>query len=181
VNGALRYAETGTTPPLAPQQTSRSAFFGAWQRLRKWPWWRPLAVAGAIIGGLVALFALLRALGPQWGALAIVCAGIAAVFGGLGTRQPGTLSAYSIFNPGFQRLAGQLSAEDIDREVRGGMAGMQQPRPRPAPHEQDRQRGANAFGGGGAGELPDDGDELLEEEEEERELQAALERSLRER
>lgn len=41
------------------------------------------------------------------------------IFCNLGTRKEGEASAYSIFNE-FQRLPGQLTADDLDRQVRTG-------------------------------------------------------------
>lgn len=38
----------------------------------------------------------------------------------LGTKAEGELSAYSIFNPGLQRLPGQITAEDLDGQLRRG-------------------------------------------------------------
>lgn len=39
---------------------------------------------------------------------------------GFSQRAEGSLSAYSIFNPNLQRLPGQLTAEDMDGQVRRG-------------------------------------------------------------
>ena len=38
----------------------------------------------------------------------------------LGTRQEGQWSAYSLFNPGMRRLPGQMTAEDLDAQIRRG-------------------------------------------------------------
>ncbi|KAI7845633.1 hypothetical protein COHA_000919 [Chlorella ohadii] len=38
----------------------------------------------------------------------------------LGQRREGQWSAYSLFNPGMRRLPGQMTAEDLDRQVRRG-------------------------------------------------------------
>jgi hypothetical protein len=39
---------------------------------------------------------------------------------GFTQRKEGSLSAYSLFNPNLQRLPGQLTAEHLDGQVRGG-------------------------------------------------------------
>jgi len=46
---------------------------------------------------------------------------LAAVIVNLGVRQPGSLSAYSLFNPGVQSLPGTTSAEEFDAQVRNGL------------------------------------------------------------
>lgn len=40
------------------------------------------------------------------------------IFSNLGTRKAGELSAYSVFNKGFGRLLGTLTAEQFDNEIR---------------------------------------------------------------
>lgn len=47
--------------------------------------------------------------------------GRAQIFTNLGDRRQGSQSAYSIFNAGFQALPGQLSSDQLEREIRGGM------------------------------------------------------------
>jgi len=42
---------------------------------------------------------------------------IGVVFCNLGTREKGTLSAYSVFNPNFERLDGTFSSDDFERNV----------------------------------------------------------------
>merc|ERR1712080_6677 len=42
---------------------------------------------------------------------------IGAIFCNLGTREKGTLSAYSVFNPNFERLDGTFSSDDFERNV----------------------------------------------------------------
>lgn len=183
VNGEIRYAEAGITVPRADIRASGSGHTligrpsSLWQRALAWPWWRTIFITAVVIVSLIALFALLTALGPQWGPLLLICAGIAAVFCGLGTRQAGTLSAYSLFNAGYERLPGQLSADDIDREVRGG-GGVPLQRPPAAPLGQGQRLGGRAQAAlpmeGNDGQADDDSDE-------ERQLQAALQRSLLEK
>lgn len=42
---------------------------------------------------------------------------IGLVFCNLGTREKGTLSAYSVFNPNFERLDGTFTSDDFERTV----------------------------------------------------------------
>jgi hypothetical protein len=39
----------------------------------------------------------------------------------LGTRGPGQLSAYSLFNPGVQALPGATSTDELDTQIRAGL------------------------------------------------------------
>ena len=125
-----------------------------------------------------------------------------------GARAPGSLSAFSVFNPNFARLPGTLTADDFDAEIRGG-AGAQRfgGRERGADADAARDEDARAppldaaarrlhaermrraalrraggedgdDGGGGGG---GGGDDDEEDEEEQRQLQEALRRSLQER
>lgn len=54
------------------------------------------------------------------GFAAVFCmlSGMGLIFANLGTRAPGELSAYSVFNKNFQRLLGTLTAEQFDQEIR---------------------------------------------------------------
>jgi hypothetical protein len=189
VNGEIRFAEVGrdgangisaaTSRTIGRNEGGCSALK---RRVRTWPWWRPLSIAVFIVAGLIVLFGIRQVLGPQWGPVAIICVGIGAVFAGLGTRKAGTLSAYSIFNNGFERLPGQLSAADIDREIRGGggMAGPRMPRRQSPPPPQGR--GHRLDGDVNAGGVhDDDAGGADNESDEERQLQMALQRSLQER
>mmetsp|Transcript_16167 Transcript_16167/g.48447 ORF Transcript_16167/g.48447 Transcript_16167/m.48447 type:complete len:214 (-) Transcript_16167:760-1401(-) len=45
---------------------------------------------------------------------------LALIFTNLGTREPGELSAYSVFNEGMRALPGQLNADAIDEQMRRG-------------------------------------------------------------
>ena len=59
----------------------------------------------------------------QFGLVFFILALVAAVFLNLEwvkTRPRGVLSAYSVFNPGQRRLAGELDATEYDRMLRGG-------------------------------------------------------------
>lgn len=56
----------------------------------------------------------------QLGPLYILGTGFAIIFYNLGKRQPGDVSAYSIFNEGFRELPGTLNADRLDRDIRAG-------------------------------------------------------------
>ncbi|CAD8172719.1 unnamed protein product [Paramecium pentaurelia] len=45
--------------------------------------------------------------------LYVIITGFALIFTNLGTREKGTLSAYSIFNKGYKKLMGQMTEEDV--------------------------------------------------------------------
>lgn len=93
-----------------------------------------------VIVSIAALFGLMQILGPRWSPLLLSLCGIVAIFSCLGKRRAGTLSAYSIFNEGTQRLPGQLSADDIDRQIRGGgMMPVAGPPPPPQLARQERR------------------------------------------
>lgn len=48
----------------------------------------------------------------------VILTGFALIFINLGTRNKDDISAYSVFNSGFQRMMGTLTAEQFDREIR---------------------------------------------------------------
>ncbi|XP_073287345.1 uncharacterized protein [Primulina huaijiensis] len=52
--------------------------------------------------------------------LYILGTGFVIIFCNLGHRQPGDISAYSIFNEDFRELPGTLNAERLDRDIRNG-------------------------------------------------------------
>ncbi|KAK8537900.1 hypothetical protein V6N13_096302 [Hibiscus sabdariffa] len=52
------------------------------------------------------------------GPLYILGTGFCTIFLNLGRRQPGDVSAYSIFNEDFRELPGTLNADAIDRDIR---------------------------------------------------------------
>ncbi|TYH81545.1 hypothetical protein ES332_D03G208300v1 [Gossypium tomentosum] len=54
------------------------------------------------------------------GPLYILGTGFCLIFLNLGRRQPGDVSAYSIFNEDFRELPGTLNADAIDRDMRTG-------------------------------------------------------------
>eukprot|EP01026_Neomeris_dumetosa_P056663 TRINITY_DN5189_c0_g1_i1.p2 TRINITY_DN5189_c0_g1~~TRINITY_DN5189_c0_g1_i1.p2 ORF type:complete len:217 (-),score=21.63 TRINITY_DN5189_c0_g1_i1:368-1018(-) len=45
---------------------------------------------------------------------------LALIFMNLGKRKPGEMSAYSVFNEGFQELPGQFNAQQVDQQIRRG-------------------------------------------------------------
>lgn len=55
-------------------------------------------------------------LGPVY----ILAAIIITIFTHLGHKKDGEASAYSVFNPGVQRLPGQLDADVLDQQIRTG-------------------------------------------------------------
>lgn len=57
---------------------------------------------------------------PGLSAVYLLLAMMVFIFVNLGKKQEGEASAYSVFNPGVQRLPGQLDADEIDRQVRTG-------------------------------------------------------------
>lgn len=80
-----------------------------------------LAVRGRVWLGLAAWMAGARLaaaldLGPPF----ILATLLAGMLLNLGQRKEGDWSAYSLFNPGFRRLPGQMTAEDLDAAVRRG-------------------------------------------------------------
>jgi hypothetical protein len=70
----------------------------------RWTW---LALAW-FLGGRLAL-----ELGAEFGLhiIYVVLSGFVLILTNLGRREDGSLSAYAIFNPGVQRLAGEFTAE----------------------------------------------------------------------
>ncbi|KAH7276788.1 hypothetical protein KP509_39G021700 [Ceratopteris richardii] len=65
---------------------------------------------------------MLAPLAYKWdiGPLYILATAFAVIFFNLGRRQEGEVSAYSIFNEGFQELPGTLNVERLDRDIRAG-------------------------------------------------------------
>ncbi|XP_073133132.1 uncharacterized protein [Henckelia pumila] len=71
----------------------------------------------AIVGWLIlAPVAHRLDLGPLY----ILGTGFVIIFYNLGHRQPGDMSAYSIFNEDFRELPGTLNADRLDRDIRNG-------------------------------------------------------------
>jgi len=74
---------------------------------------RLLVLAAVLAGAKLASF---YDLGPVYILLAIIIT----IFTHLGHKKEGEASAYSVFNPGVQRLPGQLDADVIDQQIRRG-------------------------------------------------------------
>lgn len=75
-----------------------------------------LLAAAAVMAGA----RLVYNLDPGLSAVYLLIAMIVAIYINLGTKKEGEASAYSVFNPGVQRLPGQLDADEIDRQIRSG-------------------------------------------------------------
>ncbi|XP_010531732.1 PREDICTED: uncharacterized protein LOC104807964 [Tarenaya hassleriana] len=71
---------------------------------------------------IVILWFLFAPLAHRWelGPLYILGTGFSIILLNLGQRQPGDISAYSIFNEDFRELPGTLNADRIDRDLRAG-------------------------------------------------------------
>lgn len=71
---------------------------------------------------IVVLWFALAPLAHRWdlGPLYILGTGFSIILLNLGQRQPGDISAYSIFNEDFRELPGTLNADRLDRDVRTG-------------------------------------------------------------
>jgi hypothetical protein len=54
----------------------------------------------------------------QFAAVYCILSMIGLIFINLGTRAQGEMSAYSVFNKGFRRMLGTLTADQFDREIR---------------------------------------------------------------
>ncbi|XP_051115542.1 uncharacterized protein LOC127240748 [Andrographis paniculata] len=72
--------------------------------------------AAIVLWFVLAPFAHRLGVGPLY----ILGTGFLIIFYNLGHRQPGDLSAYSIFNEDFRELPGTLNADHIDRDIRHG-------------------------------------------------------------
>ena len=93
--------------------------------------------------------------------LYLCLSGFVFIFTNLGKREPGTLSAYSVFNPNFEELPGTLTASQFEAEIR------RQPMGDRANQVNHAQRRRN-----------EDDDGMTEQER--RDLQRALELSIKE-
>ena len=162
VAGEIRWIETGHGQEARASHASRpgsalsicsSAFNDGCRFARNNL--RALLYLLAILVTIGASFIVLQYLGPRWSPLLLSLAGIIAIFSCLGKRKAGSLSAYSIFNEGAERLPGQLSADDIEREIRGGgMAGHNLTLQPPPPGG-----GGVRLGGAGRRQAADDSDD----------------------
>ncbi|XVF51945.1 hypothetical protein PTKIN_Ptkin04bG0224700 [Pterospermum kingtungense] len=71
---------------------------------------------------LIILWFIMAPVAHKWdvGPLYILGTGFCIIFLNLGRRQPGDVSAYSIFNEDFRELPGTLNADALDRDIRTG-------------------------------------------------------------
>ncbi|KAJ4728721.1 ubiquitin family protein [Melia azedarach] len=71
---------------------------------------------------IIFLWFVFAPIAHRWdlGPLYILGTAFSIIFLNLGQRQPGDISAYSIFNDDFQELPGTLNADRLDRDIRAG-------------------------------------------------------------
>ncbi|GAV64433.1 SAYSvFN domain-containing protein, partial [Cephalotus follicularis] len=71
---------------------------------------------------VIVLWFIMAPVAHKWdlGPLFILGTGFAIILLNLGKRQPGDISAYSIFNEDFRELPGTLNADRLDRDIRAG-------------------------------------------------------------
>ncbi|KAL1211101.1 hypothetical protein V5N11_008560 [Cardamine amara subsp. amara] len=71
---------------------------------------------------IITLWFILAPIAHRWdlGPIFILVTGFSIILLNLGKRQPGDVSAYSIFNEDFRELPGTYNAERIDRDIRAG-------------------------------------------------------------
>ncbi|KAF4404319.1 hypothetical protein G4B88_014775 [Cannabis sativa] len=71
---------------------------------------------------IITMWFILAPVAHRWGIgpLYVLATGFAIILLNLGKRQPGDVSAYSIFNEDFRELPGTLNADRLDRDVRSG-------------------------------------------------------------
>ncbi|CAN8308083.1 unnamed protein product [Cochlearia groenlandica] len=71
---------------------------------------------------IIALWFFLAPLAHRWdlGPIFLLGTGFSIILLNLGKRQPGDVSAYSIFNEDFRELPGTYNADRIDRDIRAG-------------------------------------------------------------
>ncbi len=75
-----------------------------------------LLLAAAVMAGARVVYNI----DPGFSAVYLLLAMIVFIFVNLGQKKEGDASAYSVFNPGVQRLPGQLDADEVDRQIRRG-------------------------------------------------------------
>lgn len=73
-----------------------------------------------LAAGVMAGARLVYNIDPGLSAVYLLLAIIVFIYVNLGQKREGDASAYSIFNPGVQRLPGQLDADEVDRQIRTG-------------------------------------------------------------
>ncbi|XP_062073687.1 uncharacterized protein LOC133777940 isoform X2 [Humulus lupulus] len=71
---------------------------------------------------IITMWFILAPVAHRWGIgpLYVLATGFVIILVNLGKRQPGDVSAYSIFNEDFRELPGTLNADRLDRDVRSG-------------------------------------------------------------
>ncbi|CAF2095435.1 BnaA05g34930D [Brassica napus] len=71
---------------------------------------------------IITLWFILAPIAHRWelGPIFLLGIGFSIILLNLGKRQPGDVSAYSIFNEDFRELPGTYNAERIDRDIRAG-------------------------------------------------------------
>jgi len=71
---------------------------------------------------IIILWFILAPIAHRWdlGPIFILGTGFSIILLNLGKRQPGDVSAYSIFNEDFRELPGTYNADRIDRDIRAG-------------------------------------------------------------
>ncbi|KAH9769672.1 hypothetical protein WN944_019079 [Citrus x changshan-huyou] len=74
------------------------------------------------IWAIIILWFVFAPIAHRWdlGPLYILGTAFSIIFLNLGQRQPGDMSAYSIFNDDFRELPGTLNADRLDRDIRAG-------------------------------------------------------------
>ncbi|KAH7578615.1 hypothetical protein JRO89_XS01G0405500 [Xanthoceras sorbifolium] len=74
------------------------------------------------VWAMIILWFILAPIAHRWdlGPLYILGTAFSIIFLNLGQRQPGDISAYSIFNDDFRELPGTLNADRLDRDLRAG-------------------------------------------------------------
>ena len=64
---------------------------------------------------------LLFSINFQFARIFLCVSGIILIFGNLGKRAPGTLSAYSIFNKNHEKILGTFDSDQVDKQFAGRM------------------------------------------------------------
>lgn len=112
-----KHAPRVSKPPAAVASSSSAAIDAASS---------PSAFPTALVVKLAAwLFCWYLTCKVEFGSIFVVCSAIVAMFLNLSSSDSskGALSAYSVFNPGAQRIAGSMDAEAIEDQLRHKAAG----------------------------------------------------------
>lgn len=131
-----------TPPPAldAGDTDSRTCSEIAMSLVASWVSWRG--------GALCAAWLLLMFLAGDFWPILFMLGLLGAIFYNTrtaGEGEEGELSSYSVFNEGGQRLAGDLTADALDRQIRGGGADRM---PRGAPRDHVAPQPHQAWGAG---------------------------------